>query len=177
MNPRPNACKAPALPLSYAPLVPRLGFEPRSRGSGPRRLPLADLGLVSDTRFELVLAGPQPAVLPLHQCAAAAGSEPTPCLPSLAASDGRLSGGGRWDSNPRPSGYEPDELPLLHAAKSAYLRPGTLRESSRTAPATSFDAPRLVSCILGRYAMRRCQLSAAIPPPVLSKGWEHFWSG
>ena len=23
---------------------------------------------------------------------------------------------GRWDSNPRPSGYEPDELPLLHAA-------------------------------------------------------------
>ncbi len=24
-----------------------------------------------------------------------------------------------WDSNPRPSGYEPDELPLLHPALTA----------------------------------------------------------
>ena len=35
----------------------------------------------------------------------------------------------RWlrgsDSNRRPSGYEPDELPLLHPAKSVYLATGT----------------------------------------------------
>ena len=34
--------------------------------------------------------------------------------------------GGRWlrrsDSNRRPSGYEPDELPLLHSAPKVYRR-------------------------------------------------------
>src|SRR5258708_29266546 len=30
----------------------------------------------------------------------------------------------RLDSNQRPSGYEPDELPLLHSAIGLYRRPG-----------------------------------------------------
>ncbi len=32
----------------------------------------------------------------------------------------------RSDSNRRPSGYEPDELPLLHSAIELYPRLGTL---------------------------------------------------
>ena len=36
----------------------------------------------------------------------------------------------RSDSNRRPSGYEPDELPLLHSAIELYPRPGTLQNEA-----------------------------------------------
>ena len=50
------------------------------------------------------------------------------------------AGAGRWlrrpDSNRRPSGYEPDELPLLHAAGAVYQfrRDAPTRCQARTTP-------------------------------------------
>src|SRR2546425_113671 len=49
----------------------------------------------------------------------------------------------RRDSNSRPSGYEPDELPLLHAARSLPSRRDGNSRRAATAPSSERGAPYL----------------------------------